>query len=275
MPSYLRLVDLFRTNSPRSTMKHLYAFAFFACSSVLGVNAQYCVPTFVNGCYGWQVLSMTAGTLNWTSSDCTNWDQTAYVISGDAADSILMSVTSGAWCGATMWVDWDNSGSFEEAENVYHQYVGGDPSYTYNFNIGIPVGTTTGQYRLRVVGAWGSDGFTSGENGFGPCGSYQYGNYNDFMLQVSNTTSVLTLDASITAVLSASPNPTNGAVSLLLGDRQSTQIDLVAMDGRTVREWQSTGAATMELDLSDLPAGLYLVQDRSNATAHPLRLVKL
>ena len=257
-------------------MKRLYTFISFMCIAVFGLQAQYCSPTFINGCFGWRVVSITADGFNWDSYECTNWDQTAYQVPSVAGDSISMTVTTGAWCGAAIWVDWDNSGSFEDSENVYHNYVGGDPSYSYEFYIGIPAGTATGSYRLRAVGAWGSDGFTSGgENGFGPCGNYQYGNYNDFRLYVNNTTSVPTLDASITAALNASPNPTNGPVSLTLGDRKSTQIDLVSMDGRTVREWYSTGAATLQLDLSDLPAGLYLVQDHSHATATPLRLVKL
>lgn len=244
---------------------------------LIGAHAQYCSPSFANGCSGWYMMSMNMGSsFNWNYTECTSWDQTATTIIVNPVDSIPMSVTNGAWCGCSVWVDFNNSGSFEDAENLYHIYVGGTPSYTYNFNIGIPPGTPEGLYRMRVVGAWGSDGFTSGsQNGFGACGSFQYGNFNDFTLMVDNTTTVADLNTSMPA-FTASPNPTLGTVTLT--SRSPVAIDDVitveSMDGRAVRQLNGTGTRKINLELGSLPAGVYLVRSNAGANALPLRLVK-
>ena len=109
-------------------------------------------------------------------------------------------MVAGVWCGAAVWVDFDNSYSFEDTENLYYIYVGGDPSYTYDFTIPVPAGTPTGSYRLRVVTPWGSDGFlSSNTNGYGPCGDYQYGNFIDFTLNVIGATGIDQLNTPITS----------------------------------------------------------------------------
>lgn len=257
-------------------MKRLSTVAGSLLIALIGANAQYCSPDFANGCYGWQIMSVNMGPFNWSYTDCTAWDQTSSMITVNPADSIPMSVTAGVWCGCAVWVDLDNSGSFEDSENLYHTYVGGDPSYTYNFNIGIPTSTPEGAYRMRVIGAWGSDGFTNGSgNGFGPCGSFQYGNFNDFTLQVDNSAAIADVVASSEAAFTASPNPTTGRLILSFGQEVSNdRITLESMDGRTLRAWSGTTAASLEMDLSTLPAGIYLVRNTTDQAARPLRIVK-
>lgn len=109
-----------------------------------------------------------------------------------AGDSAAMSVTSGVWCGATVWIDFNQDEVFDSTENLFHSYVGADPSYTYNFYITIPPGTAVGSYRMRVISAWGSDGYTvGGGNGWGGCGSFQYGNFDDFTINIGGGCSVV------------------------------------------------------------------------------------
>ncbi len=258
-------------------MKRLSTLAWSLLTALIGANAQYCSPNFSNGCSGWNIMNVNVGSsFNWNNTDCTVWDQTADMIMVNPADSIPMSVTDGTWSGCTVWVDWNNSGSFEDSENLYHNYVGGDPSFTYNFNIGIPPATPEGAYRMRVIGAWGSDGFTSGSsNGYGPCGSFQYGNFNDFTLQVDNSTAVADVVASPETAFTASPNPTTGRMTLNFGQQApKDRITLESMDGRTLRAWNGTTAITLDMDLSALPAGLYLVRNTADQASRPLRIVK-
>ncbi len=256
-------------------MKRLSAFLPLALLAIFGVNAQYCSPSFENGCSLWHIMNVSVGSsFNWNFTDCADWDQTPTTIPVNSTDMVPMSVTSGIWCGSSVWVDWNNSSSFEESENLYHSYVGGDPSYTYNFNIVVPNGTPAGQYRMRIIGAWGSDGFTVGsQNGYGPCGNFLYGNFNDFTLEVSTPTSIA--DLANASTFSVSPNPTTGMVTLNLGQRNAQDmITVEGMDGRVVREVITTGTTVLNLDLSDLPAGMYFLRNTSDTSAHPARLVK-
>ncbi len=256
-------------------MNRLSALLASVVFASFSVNAQYCSPTFANGCATWRVISATIGSsVNWTSSDCYSTDQTATVAEVTPTDSIPMTVTTGVWAGCAVWVDWDQSSSFDSTESVYHMYAGGDPSSTYAFNIGVPDGTVPGQYRMRIVGAWGSDGYSNGStNGFGPCGSYQYGSFDDFTLDVTTSTSIANNEKG--TAFSASPNPTTGRLTLTLGNRidANTRFLLESMDGRTVRNWNGTGASEMDVDLSDLPAGIYLLRNTIRII-RPLRIVK-
>lgn len=258
-------------------MKRLSTLFAFLLFTIIGAHAQYCSLIFASGCSGWHIMSLSVGTsFNWTATDCMAWDQTSNVIPVSPADSIPMSVTDGIWSGCSVWVDWDNSGSFEDPENLHHEYVGGDPGYTYNFNIGIPPATPEGLYRMRVIGAWGSDGFTTGSgNGFGPCGSFQYGNFDDFTLRVDYSTAVADVGASAGMFFGANPNPTMGRLTLRLGEHATAaRIILESMDGRTLRTWNHLTEATLDIDMSALPAGIYLVRNTTDTVSRPLRIVK-
>lgn len=240
-------------------------------------RAQYCSPTFDLGCFNWRILSISAGQVNWSMTDCSFSDQTDQIIQASASDSLPMSVETGVWAGCSVWVDWDQSGSFEESENLYHMYEGNDPSHIYNFNIGVPTGTALGQYRLRVIAGWGSDGFTSGsENGFGPCGAYQYGNFNDFTLDITASTAIAIPTSNSLSLFTASPNPTSGLISITAHPALQgvEHFILETVDGRVLLRWNGILSTKMDLDLSSLPAGVYLIRNVDEPAFRPLRVVK-
>jgi hypothetical protein len=257
-------------------MKHLSALLPAVLFSALSAQAQYCSPNFVNGCSGWNTMSVSMGTTTWfPQGDCTLSDQTATSMNIVVAQPTTMIVENGAWCGCAVWVDLDNSGSFEDSENLYTIYTGGSPSYQYSFSITIPAGTAPGTYRMRLISPWGSDGVTPGDNGYGPCGNYQYGNFEDFSLNVSATAAIGEA-ASTEAAFSASPNPTNGLVHLtaLEGSMPEGRLVLESLDGRVARTWTIGTAQHADLDLSALPAGIYLLRSADQPALRPLRLVK-
>ncbi len=250
-------------------MKSLAAL-FFGSLTYGTTSAQfYCEPTFDNGCADWANISISAGSINWgEDGDCTYPDHTDLSTTVNAGEEIAMTVVNGSWCGCAVWVDLDNDSEFAEDENLYYSYVGGTPSYTYDFAITIPEGTPAGEHRMRVIAPWGSDGFLStNTNGFGPCGEYAYGNFDDFKITVAGGGIGMNELGYYAAALLASPNPTSGAVTLTTdGAAPIERIVIRSTDGRSVQqEAFAARTTTAQIDLSALPTGIYLVQSFSDA----------
>ena len=142
-------------------MRNRYAHVVLILLLAQDLSAQYCSPTFANGCFSWRTLEVQAGSINWApgADDCSLSDYTTLSTTVDAGTMLPMRVLNGTWCGCAVWVDWNQSNSFEDSENMYFIYVGGSPSYEYQFGITIPLATATGAYRMRIISPWGSDGF--------------------------------------------------------------------------------------------------------------------
>lgn len=228
------------------------------------LTAQYCSPSFTSGCFLWRNQEVNIGTINWTlgASDCMLFDYTAQstVLTPGVAEP--MTVVSGNWTGCAVWVDLNNNGAFEDSENLYYSYVGGDPSYTYSFSITLPMGTPAGSYRMRVVAPWGSDGFlNTNVNGYGPCGSYQYGNFDDFTVIVSGTGVSEPISDQYEGLVLA-PNPCTDLVSVATsGEDPLERVVIVGTDGRLVKEFTLANAThTSVLDLAKLAPGTYVLR---------------
>lgn len=64
----------------------------------------------------------------------------------------------------------------------------------------------TGSYRMRVIAGCGTDCYTESANGFGACGVYQYGNFEDFTLYVAEIATGTNPAALLNPQLKVSPN---------------------------------------------------------------------
>ena len=233
------------------------------CSALLlltctGLRAQYCTPSFANGCFSWRTLEVQAGSINWApgADDCSLSDYTAVSTTVDAGSMLPMRVLNGTWCGCAVWVDWDQSSSFEESENMYFIYVGGSPSYEYQFGITIPLSTPTGAYRMRIISPWGSDGFqTTNGNGFGPCGAFQYGDFKDFTLNVNGA---LGVDEEASGFVTVAPNPSNG-LTTISGLPSTGTVEVIDARG-TVVEQAVVRQGRAQFDAQGWSRGVYTVR---------------
>ncbi|MCB0795043.1 MAG: T9SS type A sorting domain-containing protein [Flavobacteriales bacterium] len=257
-------------------MKTRYAIILCCMALPMWLKAQiYCSPTFANGCFNWNSMSIDAGSLSWTlGSDCTANDFTNMSTTVAPGDQLPMTVTNGVWCGVSVWVDFDQDLIFQDSENLFHNYIGGQPSYTYNFDIDIPMGTPNGTYRMRMISQWGSDGFTTGSiNGFGPCGSFQYGNFQDFTLIVDASTTIAgPIDTEFDLV--ASPNPTSGIVHVQLPGTDVRQVVVRAANGMVAhQEPVPSGQSSGTVDLSACAPGVYFLEGVTGGTTYRTRIL--
>lgn len=259
-------------------MKLRSAALSMVLAAALPLTAQYCSPTFTNGCFLWRNQEVNIGTINWTlgASDCMLSDYTGQSTVVTPGVAVPMTVVSGNWTGCAVWVDLNNNAAFEDSENLFYSYVGGDPSYTYSFSITLPIGTPAGSYRMRVVAPWGSDGFLdTNVNGYGPCGSYQYGNFDDFTLIVSGTGVAERINGTLGG-LSLVPNPCTDLVSVTApGDDPLERIVILGADGKLLKDFALTNATrTSVLDLADLAPGTYVVQAYGGEAVWTTRLTR-
>lgn len=247
-------------------------------SGAITTRAQsYCNPTFDFGCFSWRLLEVGVGDINWElgANDCTLSDYTSLstvMVPGEPYD---MTVSSGVWCGAAVWVDLNNDYEFTTDENLFYIYTGGDPSYDYSFQITLPGGTAPGSYRMRVIGAWGSDGFSdTNTNGYGPCGAFQYGNFADFAIVVEESGQGIFDSASTQPdLMSVYPNPTTSLVTVNTSVIINAQIFLSDITGKTVLQTTALSAQT-SLDLSALEAGVYFLTCTDGLREQTIKIVK-
>jgi hypothetical protein len=230
-----------------------------ALFSINDTKAQtYCVPTFNNGCSNWTNLAINVGTINWTLFDCFFSDDTAMSTTFVPGVAQAMSVESGTWTGCAVYADFNDNGYFDNTEILYYNYVGGDPSYTYTFNITVPNGTPDGSYRMRVIAPWGADGFTPGSNGSGGCGTYEYGNFSDFTMVVAASVGNNTLAKNENKITIA-PNPANDFTNITFGTNFTGTININDIAGRVVNQIAVNNQKQITVDTNFLSNGLYQI----------------
>ena len=110
---------------------------------------------------------------------------------------------------------------------------------------------------MRVVAPWGSDGFLdTNTNGYGPCGSYQYGNFNDFTLNVVGSNGLAEVTAH--AGFAVAPNPASDVITITAAS-SIDRLSIIDAHGSLVQQHFVQGDRFM-LDAHALSSGVYMVQ---------------
>ncbi len=239
-------------------------------------NGQtYCSPTFVNGCFSWSNHAITLDSINWVRDiyNCGASDYTFMSTTLNAGSSYTMDVMNGDWCGCGVWMDFNQDLDFDTTENLFYSYVANETN-NYNFTIAIPVSVPTGTYRMRVIAGWGTDCFNVSANGYGACGSYQYGNFDDFTINIIGVSTGNNDAINGSVLLNVFPNPASTVVALNLGNNSTDGILLLSdLDGQLIQK-QILNDCTQLLDISILPSGMYLLHYSDAARSQSIKLVK-
>jgi hypothetical protein len=76
--------------------------------------------------------------------------------------------------------------------------------------------------------------------------------------------------------ISVSPNPSSGKFNVQLGSKgtQSANINIYNANGILVRSYQQAGGFEKEVNLSGMPAGLYMMKVENGTVVQTIRLIK-
>lgn len=181
------------------------------------------------------------------------------------------------------WLDYNDDGVFDEATETVMSITrtaGGAGPYVATFTPPATAPVINTRLRLRIASDW------SGNNNPAPtpCSQPQYGQVEDYSVQIRDTV-LATPDAYAPLALALAPNPTaDGRVALrLTGDRPGAEGALLTVTVRSVlgqvvarRTLTVQQAREAELDLSALPRGVYIVNTNgpTPALTGNLRLVR-
>lgn len=154
----------------------------------------YCTPTYSTGSAdGDYIESVTLGTISNLFSGPSaspfyeDWsflgpDYTTRLVAGSAASLSVTAgtyVPAGDWEAYQAWIDYDQDGIFEPTESIgFVQTTSAGQTQSMNFTV--DASALQGYTTLRVLNAY------NGVNPLDPCGSYTYGETEDYTILIEN-----------------------------------------------------------------------------------------
>ncbi|WP_294818888.1 GEVED domain-containing protein [uncultured Flavobacterium sp.] len=228
----------------------------------------YCTPTYTEGgcSFGDRVDGFVLNGISNTDSACNinpdsyiNYPTTTFTTTLFRGVTYEAQVTNGAYQGnIAVWIDFNNDGTFSTSERFRNTaLVAAEDVIT--FSIPVPANATIGEHRVRVMSA--VDVNNSGNSillTLTPCGSYEYGETEDYTITINDnifptvTTAAVTDPASTTAIAGGNVTSDNGSAvtarGVVYGVNQSP-----ALGGTGVSVANSgTGTGVFTVNLSGL-----------------------
>ncbi len=146
-------------------------------------NAQYCNSNFTSVSYE-HITNVTFAGINNSSTGNTGGpvNYTSQIANVSPGDNLSMSVTILADFNEFVYafIDWDQNGILNDADEVYTIVSGTDVNGPHIYNISVPLSATPGNTRMRIMLAYAGAG--SSPN---PCYSATYGEAEDYTVAVA------------------------------------------------------------------------------------------
>lgn len=218
-----------------------------------------------------------------------------YINTGLSTNLVIGSVNasqiSAGFAGAaasnnyTVYIDFNRNGSYNETNEKVAGASLINTAGTFNFNITIPATATPGVTGMRVVMRKNTDGVP------GPCLQGFVGEAEDYTVnlttsafqgfvinnpytfgQAGNATENVQGKFEITVA----PNPSSGIYKLSFNSGfNPVYYDIINTNGLAVKSAKVVSAKTLQLDITAMPAGLYLLRLTGNdGKKQTLRLIK-
>jgi len=165
----------------------------------------------------------------------------------------------------SVYIDFNRNGSFADAGERLINSVTINNAGIKTFSLNIPATASAGPARMRVIMRRSSGSIT-------PCITGYWGeteDYNVTLLATGNRSAVNTENKTIVLAtpgaeepgFSVSPNPSNGIFNITLPVTQEAgSLEVVSMSGATVLKRGYSDTRTIQIDISNQPAGLYVLR---------------
>ena len=249
----------------------------FTVTNADDCEVEYCDLTGDNSCYEW-IKKVSFGSIyNYSGNDGGYGDYTALStdICQGASEAITLypgfasSTYDEYW---TVWIDWNHDGDFDDAGETVFQ----DHGYSsVSGNINVPAMAQLGETRMRIAMVYGC-------YSYGSCGSFGYGEVEDYTVNVimgaSDKGAATEAEADVeptapvaTALMVSKlyPNPAVDNVNLELispasGNAAVLVIDITGKVLLTNSYDIEMGTNTFRMNVSDLSSGNYFMEVRVN-----------
>ncbi|MFO7842164.1 MAG: GEVED domain-containing protein, partial [Bacteroidales bacterium] len=230
--------------------------------TTLSDDVEYCESKGNNSSYEWIDLVELNEMSNATGDDGGYADYTSMTatVSRDAEQTIYVS------CGFSgssyteywhVWIDWDHSGTFDADEEMVSGSSSSADKLSATFTV--PSDAQLGNTRMRVTMKYNAEATA--------CESFSYGEVEDYTINVTTAgsysftsfTDATELGNEIPTDISVYPNPAIDDITVTVenGTRVGT-ISIYNMIGSLIKIEEINGNRK-EIDISDLPAGSYII----------------
>jgi hypothetical protein len=236
-----------------------------------------CTPSISNPCDEY-IGGVQLNTINNTSS-CTAGGYIDYgnisttlakgtAYSATITPGVIGQANPGAYPNdeIAIWIDYNNDMDFTDVgEQVGYVLVGAGWSNVFNFTV--PMSATTGALNMRVRISFSPDGAIN------PCAVSTYGETEDYTVNITAASGLQGLNADLVSIY---PNPTENNITIALGElaKETNQIDVLDITGKSVRQLSKLNGSIAELELSNLAKGIYHVVISTNQGTITKQVIK-
>jgi hypothetical protein len=240
------------------------AFITFTTLGSVPPPVSYCTSKGLSTSYGW-IKSVKLGTINNVSGNNSGYANFTSLSTGIPGNTIIpLTVQAGAkktpqsqkWA---LYIDLNNDGDFFDAGETVANFVSVAGEIVTQ-NIVIPT-TLTGNRRMRISMQYM---FVAGG---GPCGTFQYGEVEDYTINVTAAVAARTITDASEVVLQKAipnnqaivyPNPTKDVLNVVYSKEPVNELKVFDFTGR-IRVKQNGFTGSKVLDISGLSSGAYVL----------------
>jgi hypothetical protein len=179
----------------------------------------------------------------------------------DSTYSISVSVGSGGTEYVSVWIDYNQNGTFETSE---YFYVGAGNNVTVDTTFTVPANAFSGNTRMRVRARYN---VTLGDTS--ACLSYGYGETEDYIVNITGGTGLGIQENELLNNINIYPNPTTGVFNIEVNEAKFSElaINVIDIQGKLVYTSTDKNLSSnynKQINLEGLAKGLYYIKLSTN-----------